>query len=139
MHSLLGQRITWTLQPITRWDSEQRCSVTTPGNERTGVVFSAGPVGGTAWVIPDEREPEEGYAVCVRIDPAGERHRQGSLELRRSKAEHHAYGLAALRVRQRLSSLYAGAVVKTDKYGNVFRDQPYGYSLPRGLADIRAR
>jgi hypothetical protein len=39
---------------------------------RSGVVWSTGPVRGTAWVVPDQPEQGEGRAVCVTIRANGE-------------------------------------------------------------------
>lgn len=101
--SLLGQRITWT--------------VTSTGEQRCGVVWSAGPVAGTAWVIPDERGVDEGRAVCVHIGPDNKNAARG-VDERRSTATAHSNALACLKHRQFLP------------HGN----NPLGYNQDRGTS-----
>lgn len=105
-HELLGKAISWN-------DGEA---------ERTGVAWSAGPLRGTAWVIPDGRAEGEGAAVCVRVSRS-KGHTVTESDRRRSTARIQAEGLAALRVRQIVPPvLYKGP----DGLGT------YGYHLPRG-------
>lgn len=104
--TLLGQHVTWTVPvpplhgPVVGEDGVTRWVATPqPPIERSGVVWSPGPVTGSAWVIPDEREPDEGHAVCVKVSKTG--HTQDGNALARSDAEaqeralsHARHGLA---------------------------------------------
>ncbi len=120
MEDLLGRRITWTL------------TETTDRPTRTGVVWSAGPVQGTAWVVPDEPQDGEGHAVCVRIAPSG--HEQRSIDLRRSTAVAQRDALDSLRHRWPVPMGFAGS---HSEYG--IKMQPMGYGLDRGLKPVRCR
>ncbi len=99
--SLLGQRITWT--------------VTSTGAERSGVVWSDGPVTDTAWVIPDERGVDEGRAVCVHIGSDNKNAARG-VDERRSTVTVHVNTLSRLKHRRFLP------------HGN----HPMGYEQDRG-------
>jgi hypothetical protein len=102
MQSILGRRIAWQVVSYSReWDFEDANRgghwtvkrVERTSETRTGIVWSAGPVDGTAWVIPDQRESGEGYAVCVRIGKDG-RHVQRPTDTERSNATGHLCTLA---------------------------------------------
>ncbi len=91
--SILGEPIKWSVPqeptyeyPTTRHGFSRRVSIPTPPIVRAGVVWSAGPVPGTAWVIPDEREEAEGFAVCVQIDTGGQ-HSQRPVDVARSTSD----------------------------------------------------
>lgn len=115
VHSLLGQAIEWTVEQAKVYDPETRRMVEPPPDGRSGVVWSAGPVTGTAWVIPDQPREDEGHAVCVLISAKGA-HRQRVLDQCRSTAERHRFGLACLQNRLFVPADLGGAI---------------GYELPR--------
>ena len=100
--SILGQRITWHVVSYShRYDFDHaratgrspRVRVENLGAVRTGVVWSAGPVSGTAWVIPDQRVDGEGRAVCVKIEKDG-RHVARPQDVERSTAKAHTLALS---------------------------------------------
>ena len=103
--SVLGKPIRWTVVSYRHdYDFDRARStgrsprerVEVPGVSRTGVVSSAGPVPGTAWVIPDERADGEGYAVCVQVPRQG-RPTARPVDVERSSAREQA---AVMRGRQ---------------------------------------
>jgi hypothetical protein len=102
--SILGARIAWSVLYDGREGDEHRV--------RTGVVWSAGPVTGTAWVIPDVPEPAEGYAVCVKVENDGYA-AQRAVDYNRSTAAGHEWQLRLIRQR--------------------------GHVAARGAADVRVR
>ena len=106
VHTILGQGIKWM-------DGEEL---------RSGVVWSAGPLGGTVWVIPDVRGPEEGVAVCVRV-AAGKEPEVTSADRTRSEASVQEWGMSCMANRFKLPKvLFPGR----DRQGG------YGYGVPRG-------
>lgn len=109
--------ITWAIKRDRVWDPVARMMVVQPDDVRTGVVFSAGPVTSTAWVIPDEPREGEGHAVCVFLSAAG--NRQRPVDLRRSSLQVHQATLA---------NLAAGRSVPAC----VVPSMPRGYELERG-------
>lgn len=121
LHTLLGRPLTWLMDRPELWDPTTRRMVTQDPLERTGLVWSAGPVTGTAWVIPDHHEPDDGHAVCVQITKTG--HRQRHIDQQRSTTKTHDLGLAALRHRHYLPTLLA----RTSDNGPAL-----GYHLARG-------
>lgn len=123
--SILGQPITWTTVQYThRYDFDMarttgrspRVRVEVPGETRTGVVWSAGPVVGTAWVIPTERRSGEGHAVCVQIPSQG-RPTQRPADVERSRADNHQTDLGRLQGRYSVNGRY-------------------GYDVERGAAPV---
>lgn len=125
MPSLLGQRITWD---VVRGERVGRTTITHVEKTRAGIVWSAGPLVGTAWVIPDQPEPGEGNAVCVHINGKG--HTATPNDWVRSDSGAQEIVLAALRGRARLPEGFATSR-KSVGFGWV---QPMGYSLERGGA-----
>lgn len=71
---LLGRRIRWT-------ESGRAVGV------RSGVVWSAGPRPGTAWVTPDHRRADEGLCACVTVRESG-RHVATPVDQELSLARH---------------------------------------------------
>jgi hypothetical protein len=122
VRELLGQPITWAVPQPATYEAGSWRSIPQPDLMRTGVVWSAGPATGTAWVIPDERAEGEGYAVCVVISSKGA-HKQREIDIKRSTADMHERGLACLRTRLPLPATLARG---EDGLG------VYGYELARG-------
>lgn len=105
--SILGQRIKWNVVTYA-WRYDYDRARTTGENPRqrhenvvttrTGIVWSAGPTPGTAWVIPDERGGGEGHAVCVLISKNGE-HTARPIDAERSTSRDQAIILGVRRMR----------------------------------------
>lgn len=121
--NILGEPIKWSVpqEPAYEWETtrqgfSRRVSIDTPPIVRAGIVWSAGPVTGTAWVIPDEREETEGFAVCVRIDTGGQ-HSQRPVDVARSTrdAQRNTAHLYRLR-REGISAQRGAAGVRINNY-----------------------
>jgi hypothetical protein len=107
---------------------------TSAGTIRGGIVWSDGPVQGTAWVIPDEPTEDEGHAVRVHLSSI-KGHYSTVADERCSLKNAQDDALASMRFRQLVPSGFASAITKIGPHGakDIRREQPMGFSLPRGL------